>query len=58
MTVEGLQHLSGLTALQYLDLHGCDRMTDTGLEHLRSLTTLFYLGLANVLGGQKRMPDR
>jgi len=39
-----VEHLRGLTALQYLDLMGT-KVTDAGLVYLKGLTELQYLDL-------------
>ncbi len=48
VTDVGLEHLTGLTQLQVLDLSGT-QVTDAGLEHLKGLTQLQVLNL----GGTK-----
>ena len=45
MTDAGLEHLKGLTNLQWLDLGGISWVTDAGLEHLKGLTNLQSLDL-------------
>ena len=47
MTNAGLQELRDLTALTFLNLSGCTKLTDAGLQHLTSLTALTTL----ILGG-------
>jgi len=42
---DDLAHLKDLTALQTLDLSGCERVTDAGLAHLKGLTALQSLNL-------------
>jgi len=42
---DDLAHLKGLTALQTLDLSGCERVTDAGVAHLKGLTALQTLEL-------------
>jgi F-box and leucine-rich repeat protein 14 len=42
----GVSHLSGLTAMQHLDLSGCVRVIDRGLAQLSGLTALQHLGLS------------
>jgi len=44
ITDAGLEHLKGLTSLQWLDLR-YTQITDTGLEHLKGLTSLQWLEL-------------
>jgi Leucine-rich repeat (LRR) protein len=44
VTNAGLEHLKGLTGLQYLDL-SFTKVTDAGLVYLKGLTELQYLDL-------------
>lgn len=46
MTGLGLWHLSGLTALQHLNLFQCENLTDQDVEHIIGLTSLQDLNLS------------
>jgi hypothetical protein len=43
LTVNNLEYLSELTALQHLNLRECKRITDRGLEYLNKLSALQHL---------------
>jgi Leucine-rich repeat (LRR) protein len=45
MQEEFLEHLSGLTSLQHLNLDGCMKITNSGLLHLSGLTSMLHLNL-------------
>ena len=53
VTDAGLEHLRGLTQLQYLSLDST-HVTDAGLEHLRGLTQLQGLSLNSTPGHRRR----
>jgi hypothetical protein len=48
ITDAGLEHLKGLTKLEFLDLEGT-QVTDAGLVHLKEVAELEYLGLVDTL---------
>src|SRR5690606_22391551 len=48
-----LKHISYFAKLQHLNLHGCEKITDTGLQHLIKLTSFQLLDL----GGCKQITD-
>ena len=49
MTDAGLDHLKGLSRLQFLNL-GATKVSDAGLEKLEALTDLRYLHLSSYCG--------